>query len=114
MVSAPEYSLADDAGWIRGSTFSLDTIFPALMDVDLTKLGPDFRVPILFFEGRVDPYCPASVIADYVQRINAPQKELVWFENSGHFPFMEENQQFTDELVRRVLPLANSSPELAK
>jgi pimeloyl-ACP methyl ester carboxylesterase len=81
-------------------------MFPALMDADLTKLAPDSRVPIFFFEGRADPYCPASVIADYVRRINAPQKELVWFENSGHFPFYEEKQQFTDELVRLVLPLA--------
>lgn len=106
MVSAPEYSLADDVGWIRGQTFSLETMFPALMDADLTKLGPDFRVPIFFFEGRADPYCPASVVGDFVQSIGAPQKELVWFENSGHFPFYEEKQQFTDELVRRVLPLA--------
>ena len=106
MVSAPEYSLADDVGWIRGQTFSLVTMFPGLMDADLTKLEPDFRVPIFFFEGRVDPYCPASVIADYVQKINAPQKEIVWFDNSGHFPFYEEKQKFTDELVRLVLPLA--------
>jgi pimeloyl-ACP methyl ester carboxylesterase len=106
MVSAPEYSLADDVGWIRGQTFSLETMFPGLMDADLTKLGSDFRVPIFFFEGRVDPYCPPSVIADYVEKINAPQKEIVWFENSGHFPFYEEKQKFTDELVRGVLPLA--------
>lgn len=106
MVSAPEYSLADDVGWIRGQTFSLVTMFPGLMDADLTKLEPDFRVPIFFFEGRVDPYCPASVIADYVQKIKAPQKEIVWFDNSGHFPFYEEKQKFTDDLVRSVLPLA--------
>jgi proline iminopeptidase len=106
MVSAPEYSLADDVGWIRGQTFSLVTMFPGLMDADLTKLGPDFRVPIFFFEGRVDPYCPPSVIVDYIQQMNASQKEIVWFENSGHFPFYEEKQKFTDELVRRVLPLA--------
>jgi proline iminopeptidase len=46
------------------------------------------------------------VIADYAQTINAPQKEIVWFENSSHFPFYEEKQKLTDELVQRVLPLA--------
>jgi pimeloyl-ACP methyl ester carboxylesterase len=108
-VSAPEYSLADDVGWIRGQTFSIQTMFPGLMDADLYKLGYDFRAPIFFFEGKDDPYCPASVIQDYLEKINAPQKEIVWFENSSHFPFYEEKQKFTDELVHRALPLANKS-----
>jgi pimeloyl-ACP methyl ester carboxylesterase len=109
LVSAPEYSLADDVGWIRGQTFSIQTMFPGLMDADLYELGYDFRVPIFFFEGKGDPYCPASVIQDYLEKINAPQKEIVWFENSSHFPFYEEKQEFTDELVHRALPLANKS-----
>jgi len=46
------------------------------------------------------------VIADYMKTIHAPQKEIVWFENSGHFPFSEERRKFTEELVQRVLPIA--------
>jgi pimeloyl-ACP methyl ester carboxylesterase len=108
LISAPEYSIADDIGFVRGQTFSLQVMVPQMMGFDLTKLGPDFREPLFFFEGRKDPYCPGSVIADYVQTIHAPQKEIVWFENSSHFPFYEEKQKFTDELVQRVLPLAEN------
>jgi proline iminopeptidase len=107
LVSAPEYSLLDDYSWLRGQMFSLQVMFPQMATFDLTKLGSDFHAPIFFFEGRVDPYCPASVIADYIQTINAPKKELVWFADSGHFPFFEEKQKFIEELVQRVLPLAN-------
>ena len=64
---------------------------------------------ILFFEGRYDPYCPSSLIWDYSQEVKAPQKEFVWFEKSGHFPFFEEQQKFEDELFKRVLPLVNSN-----
>src|SRR5207253_11106448 len=85
----------------------LQVMMPQMMEFYLTKLGLCFREPLFFFEGRIDPYCPGSVIADYVQTINAPQKEIVWFENSSHFPFYEEKQKFTDELVQRVLPLAD-------
>ena len=106
LVSAPEYSLGDDLGWIRGQTLSLQTMFPQMMTLDLTKLGYDFRAPIFFFEGRHDPYCPPSLIWDYSQTIKAPQKTFVWFDNSGHFPFFEEQQKFSDELIQRVLPLA--------
>ena len=111
VVSAPEYSLADDYSFIHGQTslFSVKILLPEAMKVDLTKLGLDFRTPIFFFEGKEDQYCRPSLIWDYTQTIKAPQKEFIWFENSGHFPFFEDHQKFADELVQRVLPLAASS-----
>jgi pimeloyl-ACP methyl ester carboxylesterase len=112
LVSAPEYSLADDYAFVHGqqSGFSLKIMLPQVMKVDLAKLGPDFRVPIFFFEGREDPYTRSALIWAYMQTIKAPQKQFVWFENSGHFPFFEEKQKFTDELMQRVLPLGDSPP----
>jgi proline iminopeptidase len=106
VVSAPEYSLADDHGWFRGTSFSLNILLPEVSRVDLNKLGLDFRAPIFFFDGRHDPYCPSSLVWEYTQTIKAPQKEFVWFENSGHFPFFEERQKFADELFQKVLPIA--------
>jgi hypothetical protein len=32
------------------------------------------------------------------------------FENSGHFPFFEEQQKFADELFQKVLPLTDYRP----
>jgi len=80
-----------------------------VMKVDLNRLGFDFRAPIFFFEGRHDPYCPPSLIWDYTQTIKAPQEEFIWFDNSGHFQFFEEQQKFANELFLKVLPLANGS-----
>jgi hypothetical protein len=55
VVSAPEYSLADDYGWIHGTPFSLDVLLPQLTKVDLGKLGFDFRGPIFQFPVTVGP-----------------------------------------------------------
>jgi proline iminopeptidase len=107
IVSTPEYSLADDFGFFRGQMLSLNTLLAEVMKIDLNRLGNDFREPIFFFEGRYDPYCRPSLVVEYTQAIKAPQKEIVWFDNSGHFPFFEEQQKFKDELVQRVVPLAN-------
>ena len=107
LVSTPEYSLADVFAYARGQLFSLEILIPQAQNVDLTQLGSDFRVPILFLAGRHDPYTRQSLIWDYYQTIKAPHREFVWFDNSGHFPFFEEKQKFVDELVERVLPLAN-------
>jgi pimeloyl-ACP methyl ester carboxylesterase len=78
-----------------------------MMTIRLDKLGSDFSVPIFFFEGRHDPYTRSSLVWDYSQTLKAPQSEFIWFENSGHFPFFEEQQKFEEELVQRVLPLAS-------
>jgi len=108
VVTTPEYSLADDLGFFRGQMFSAQALVPQLANLDLTKLGSNFRAPVFFFEGRYDPWCPPSLIWEYTQTIKGPQKGFVWFEHSGHFPFLEEQQKFTHELVQRVLPLANT------
>jgi hypothetical protein len=56
-MSAPEYSLRDEYGFVRGQLFSPEILFPEMMKVDLNKLGFDLRVPIFFLEGRHDQYC---------------------------------------------------------
>jgi pimeloyl-ACP methyl ester carboxylesterase len=108
VLSAPQYSLADDIGFIRGQRSSLSILVPQIGNVDLRGLGLTFREPVFFFEGRHDPYCRPSLIWNYSQAIEAPQKDFVWFENSGHFPFYDEPKKFADELVEQVLPLAGA------
>lgn len=107
LVSAPEYSLGDDLAFVRGLSLSFDIFSPQIPKIDLNQLGPDFRVPVFFFEGKYDPYCRPSLIQQYTHEIKAPQKELIWFDNSGHFPFFEEKQKFSDQLFQRILPLAS-------
>lgn len=99
-VSTPEYSLMDDYGFIQGMQFSMDVLLPDVAKVGLARLGLDFQVPIFFFEGRYAPYGRPSLIADYLQAIQAPQKEIVWFENSGHFPFFEERQKYLEPIAQ--------------
>jgi proline iminopeptidase len=111
LVSAPQYSLADDLGYVRGQLFSLEILLPEMRKVDLTQLGSDFQVPIFFFEGRFDPFARPSLIWAYYPTIQAQHKDFVWFEKSGHFPFFEEKQEFTGELVRRLLPLASPTDQ---
>jgi proline iminopeptidase len=111
LVSSPDYSLADVVGFIRGQSLSLESMLPRVATVDLTQWKGDFQVPIFFFEGTQDPYCRPLLVQQYIQMMKAPQKELIWFEHSGHFPFFEEKQKFAEELIRRVLPIAGYRQE---
>jgi len=108
LLTAPEYSLGDVYGFTRAQIFSLETLIPEVRHLDLTALGTDFRIPLLFFQGRHDPYVRPALVEKYAGAITAPEHDVVWFENAGHFPFFEDQQQFTDDLVKRVLPLVRS------
>ena len=104
---APQYSLLDDVNWVRGQLFSIDVLLPGMSKVSFDQLGYGYHVPVFLLEGRHDPYTPSSVAKDYFDKMDDAQKQFEWFENSGHFPFIEESQKFTDYLVQRVLPLAH-------
>ena len=43
--------------------------------------------------------------------LDAPHKEIIWFEHSGHSPWVDETDKLVDVLVNRVLaetrPLQN-------
>jgi len=103
---APEYSLLNDVDWIRGQFFSVDMLLPELSKVNFASLGYEYRVPVFFLEGGHDPYTPSVVANEFFDKMNDPDKQFEWFENSGHFPFIEEPRKFTDVLVQKVLPLA--------
>jgi pimeloyl-ACP methyl ester carboxylesterase len=57
-------------------------------------------VPVYFITGRHDLNTPLKLTRQLFQQINAPEKELIVFENSGHLPFFTEKERFAQELIR--------------
>jgi pimeloyl-ACP methyl ester carboxylesterase len=97
---APEYTLFDALNVKRGAD-----LVAREMDYDVSPKPLegeilDFDVPVFFFLGRYDYNTPSQLAAGYLDRLRCPLKELVWFENSAHFPFFEEPDRFHTEMVR--------------
>jgi pimeloyl-ACP methyl ester carboxylesterase len=63
------------------------------------------KVPAFYFEGRFDriPATAPELVVEYVAKLKAPYKEIVWFENSGHLPNLDEPQAFQNAIIDRVL-----------
>lgn len=99
-LRAPEYTFQDALNVKRGA----NKVNPAMnYNVEPRLLNGEigqFDIPIFFFLGRHDYNAPSSLAAEYLERLRAPQKRLVWFEESAHFPFYEEKEKFTAEMVR--------------
>ena len=55
-------------------------------------------VPLYFFLSRHDYHAPATLAEQYFQAIRAPEKKLIWFEHSAHYPFLGEVEKFNNEI----------------
>lgn len=101
-----EYTLTDRANYFKGIFGSMRSLWPELMTVDLFEAVPQIDVPVFFVEGRHDMESPSAVAARYFDALQAPAKELVWFEHSAHLPNTEERDRFNGFMLDTVLPLA--------
>jgi pimeloyl-ACP methyl ester carboxylesterase len=60
----------------------------------LETAAPELKMPVWFLNGRHDHQVDAIVAETYFNKLKAPKKQLVWFENSGHFVPFEEPEKF--------------------
>lgn len=101
-LMAPEYSVRDVRNVPRGvSRYSKHFVYNSVSG-ELADAVTRVEVPVYFFTGRHD-YCDPFVLTEeYFGRLSAPEKHMVWFEESAHFPFYEEPAAFAREM-RNVL-----------
>ncbi len=102
-IAASEYGLYDKVNYARGLLATMDSVYPQLWEIDLRELSPRLEVPVYFLEGRHDVNAPPALAEDYLQNLEAPHKELIWFEHSGHSPWVDEAEKVVDVMVNTVL-----------
>jgi pimeloyl-ACP methyl ester carboxylesterase len=102
-LAAPEYGLYDKLNWFRGVLDTLDVVYPQLWDTDFREQATQLEVPVYFFIGRHDINAPVSLTEEYYEILDAPHKEIVWFEHSGHTPWVSESDNFVKSMVEIVL-----------
>ena len=80
--------------WAEVSALNLMTAVPAL------------QMPVFFFLGRRDHQVPAETSKAYFDVLTAPSKKLLWFEESGHEPFVDEPSKFNAAMAELVRPVS--------
>lgn len=98
-----EYGIWDSINYLRGVINTFNQVYPQLYDVDLRKSCTKLQVPIFFFLGKHDVNAPISLTQEYYDLLKAPQKGIVWFDHSGHSPWMNESELFVKQTVRVFL-----------
>ncbi len=97
-----EYSIRDLYGLVRGYKYVLTEMWDAVGATNFPKTCTKFAVPYFVFDGVLDQNTPASLVQAWFDSIEAPQKELVWFEHAGHNPMGDEPERFKALLIDRL------------
>lgn len=99
-LTSKEYSLFTLIRRQKGSLQGLRYFWKELMTVNFETIT-SFEVPVVFMEGRHDYHASSKVVEAYYQSITSP-KELIWFEDSAHFPQWEEAEKLNALIAQMI------------
>ena len=100
LLRSPDYSTGDVLRTLRGITATQAALLPELATLDLVRTVPRLDVPVVMVQGRLDQVAPGAAAEGYASSLEAPSKQLVWFDNSAHTPHLEEPEKFRELLMR--------------
>jgi proline iminopeptidase len=102
---SPQYTDADVKSFGAGNVFSEKPMLAQIIMMDFSKVSV-LKCPLILFSGRLDHNVSSAVGAEWFERVQAPSKRLVWFENSAHEVMDEEPGKVLLSLVDYARPLA--------
>jgi pimeloyl-ACP methyl ester carboxylesterase len=100
LLRSPDYSLGDVVRTLRGVSATQGALLSELAAMDLMHSPPVIDVPVVMAQGRLDQVAPGEAAQRYFDQLNAPSKQLVWFEHSAHTPQLEEPQLFRSLMLQ--------------
>jgi pimeloyl-ACP methyl ester carboxylesterase len=109
-LTSPEYSLFEGLETLsmRGFDFTMNAMYEEYKAINLTEEIHSMKVPVYFFEGKFDRAIPLEPVKFYFDSLEAENgKHFIVFENSGHFPMVEEKEKYQELLIDFVLKEIN-------
>jgi pimeloyl-ACP methyl ester carboxylesterase len=99
-----EFGLLDDVHAVNGTIRGMDTIYvQELRDLDFEAQVPQLALPVYLIEGRFDHNASSQIAERWFNKLQAPGKQFIWFEHSGHPPYDFEPTRFNAFMVDKVL-----------
>jgi pimeloyl-ACP methyl ester carboxylesterase len=105
-LTSPEYSFSEGFKTLinKGYEFTMNTMWDEIKNVNFTNEIKSIKVPIYFFEGKSDMTTPMVLVKKFYDNLDAEKgKKIIIFENSAHFPPIEEKQRYQKLLISIVL-----------
>lgn len=96
---APDYIHYD---WLKGFTYSASHLAKDMFAADMRSVD-QLALPVYLFLGRHDWNVPSVLAVAFFEKLKAPHKEIIWFEQSGHGISEEEPAFFNEVFAQKLL-----------
>jgi pimeloyl-ACP methyl ester carboxylesterase len=98
----PENTLMDRINGLRSFLDTFSILYPQIQDVDLRQDAAALEVPVTIVLGEHEARGRAVLAVEWFEMLEAPSKDLIVFEHSGHRPSFEEPAAFVSVMTRVV------------
>lgn len=102
ILFVPEYTWMDRINAFKGFLDTNATLYPQLQDIDFRSDVPSLDIPYYMVLGEHEARGRASLANEWFEIMEAPSKDRIVFDGSGHRPNFDQPAEFA-QLMRDVL-----------
>jgi proline iminopeptidase len=102
----PEYSFTDQVHLLGAFMDTFAALYPRIQDVDLRDSAAELELPVFFVQGAHEARGRAQPFEEWFGSLDAPGKDLVVLNTSGHRPLFEQPEEFVSYMEDVVLAVA--------
>ena len=84
LLFTPDYTMNDIKAVQKGMEYSAKYLFEEMRDFNFDAVGYRFDIPFLVLQGESDIITPVESARNFINRIQAPQKEFATISHAGH------------------------------
>lgn len=100
ILFAPEYTLMDKFNGFRSFLDTVAVLYPQLQQIDFREDALQLEIPVIVVLGEHEARGRAVLAREWFDRLEAPSKDLVVFEGSGHRPHFDRPADFAALMAR--------------
>lgn len=99
-IFVKEYTLMEQLHGFAGVIDVFAVLYPQLQGIDFRAQAAQLKVPVYLIEGRHEARARAELAQQWFQALDAPRKQLIVFDTSGHGPLFEQPALFDTVMTR--------------
>ena len=103
VLNAREYTFKDKINFMPASLYSLEKLWPDVININLSNEIDSMQIPVYIFQGKYDYQTPYVLAKEFYDQLKAPKKEFFTFENSAHSRKWKKLKSLMLLLFRKLL-----------
>lgn len=98
-----EYTLLEQIHALGAMMDTFSVLYPQLQEIDFREDATRLEVPVYLVQGRHEARGRAVLANEWFEQLEAPSKEMIVLDTSGHRPLFEQPGRFNRVMTETVL-----------